>query len=101
MSKFLGVTQAITIEDFRLHPELLTNLILSAEDRSIVVEKRSNVIQITYLKLYSQEAKQLVAEARQEYQHKKSTGYDRNQAFADLITAKDEIIAQLAQPNTL
>jgi len=95
MNKVLEPTVDIAVEDIRRHPELLTNLILAGEDRSIMLEKRADKVRITYLKSYTPEARRILAEARQSYLEEKAQGYDRDRAFQDLRQAQEEITAHL------
>lgn len=95
MNKGLEPTVDIAVEEIRQHPELLTNLILASEDRSIMLEKRAGTVRVTYLKKYSSEARRMVAEARLAYVEQSKRGYDREQAFHDLWQAQAEIAEQL------
>ena len=94
MNKVLEPTVDIAVEEIRQHPELLANLILSGDDRSIMLEKRADMVRITYLKSYDQETRRILAEARQTYGDQKARGYDREQAFRDLWQAQEEIAEQ-------
>ncbi len=95
MNKLGESTQDIAIADIQLHPELLSDLILSNDSRPIMVEKQADVVRITYLKTYDPKTKRIVAEARQEYLAKKQAGYSREQAFQDLMEARNEIAQHL------
>lgn len=94
MNKVLEPTVDIAVEEIRQHPELLANLILSGDDRSIMLEKRADMVRITYLKSYDQETRRILAEARQTYTDQKARGYDREQAFQDLWQVQKEIAEQ-------
>lgn len=100
MNKVLEPTVDIAVEDIRQHPELLTNLILASEDRSIMLENRAGKVRITYLKSYAPETRRLLAEARQSYLEQKAHGYDREQAFQDLRQAQEEIAAHLRKADS-
>lgn len=99
MSYLIEPAVDIAIEEIRQRPELLANLLLAGDDRSIMMERRANVVRIMYLKNYEPATQRLVAEARAEYQVKKEGGYSREQAFADLWAAETEIAEQLSGCN--
>lgn len=91
----------ITVEEIRNHPERLVNLVLAGNERSLVVERRADIVRITYLKSYDRDTRRIVAEARQMYDAQKMQGYGRKQAFHDLLQAQAEIAEQLNSTDEL
>ncbi|MCB0065422.1 MAG: hypothetical protein KDE19_25025 [Caldilineaceae bacterium] len=85
----------ITVEEIRNHPERLVNLVLASDNRSLVLERRADIVRITYVKNYGQDTRRIVAEARQAYASQRAQGYSREQAFHDLLQAQAEIAEQL------
>lgn len=85
----------ITVEEILNHPERLVNLILASDDQSLMLERRADIVRITYLKQYEKNIRRIVAEARQDYSIQRAQDYDREQAFRDLLQAQIEIAEQL------
>ena len=95
MHQFLEATD-ISVEEIRNHPERLVNLILASDDQSLMVERHADMIRVTFLKSYDQKTRRIVAETRQAYVARSTVGYSREQAFQDLLQAKQEITEQLS-----
>lgn len=89
----------IAVDEIRNHPERLVDLVLASNDRSLILERRADVVRITYLKPYTQDVQRVVAEARQAYATQKAEGYDREQAYQDLLQAQTAIAEHMSKPD--
>jgi len=87
--------QNIVLEDLKVHPELITGMLFSEDDVSLILEKRGQTVRYAYLRRYDKDSRRILEEARTEYAEKKKQGYTREQAFQDLLEAQAEIQTQL------
>lgn len=90
-----GEYQDISIEEIKKRPEMVTDWLLKDNDVSVIFEKRGQKIRFACLRMYDSETMRILEEARKEYAQKKQQGYNREQAFQDLIDAQQEISQQL------
>jgi hypothetical protein len=88
--------QNIVLEDLKEHPELITEILCNDQDVSLILEKRGHTVRYAYLRIYDQESRRILEEAKTEYLQKKQQGYSREQAFKDLLAVEEEITTQLA-----
>ena len=95
MAQIAEKFQNIILEDLKIHPELLTGMLFSDDDVSLILEKRGQTVRYAYLRKYDQDSRRILEEARREYAEKKKQGYNREQAFQDLLEAQTEIQTQL------
>ena len=94
MENLTKQSQDISLDDIKVHPELITEVLFDDHDLSIILEKRGNTVRFTYLRMYDSDTTRILEEARQEYAQKRQEGYTREQAFEDFQEAQEEIQQQ-------
>jgi hypothetical protein len=87
--------QNIVLEDLKVHPELITGMLFSDDDMSLILEKRGHTVRYAYLRTYDKDSCRILEEARMEYAEKRKQGYNREQAFQDLLDVQKDIQTQL------
>ena len=97
VEQITGEYQDISIEEIKSHPEIVTDWLLNDDEVSLIFEKRGQKIRFAYLRKYDGETMRILEEAKREYTQKKQEGYNREQAFQDLIDAQQEINQQLKE----
>jgi hypothetical protein len=70
-------------------------MLSSDDDGSLILEKRGHTVRYAYLRTYDKDSCRILEEARTEYAEKKKQGYNREQAFQDLLEAQEDIQIQL------
>ncbi len=90
--------QDILLDDIKVHPELITDVLFDEYDVSVILEKRGNVVRFAYIRAYENDTRRILKEARLEYAEKKRAGYNRGHAFNDLCEAQEEIQQHLKTP---
>ncbi len=83
--------QAIPLEDVWTHPEVITDLFRGDEDVSVYLEKRGDTIRYAAMRTYDKDDVRLLEEVRADHQRRKSEGYTREDAFADLEAVYAEL----------
>lgn len=84
----------ISLDDIKVHPELITDVLFDEHDLSLLLEKRGNSVRFAYLRRYDHETTRILEEAKHGYAQKQQEGYTREQAFKDLVEAQEAIRAQ-------
>uniref|UniRef100_Q3AQW2 Uncharacterized protein n=1 Tax=Chlorobium chlorochromatii (strain CaD3) TaxID=340177 RepID=Q3AQW2_CHLCH len=88
--------QQIGLDDLKIHPELLTDILSNKQDLSLILEKRGDIIRYAYLRTYDSDSRKILEEAKAEYCLKKEDGYSREEAFQDFEDVQHDIATQLA-----
>jgi len=83
--------RSIPLEHVKAHPEIITDLLSTEDNLSVVLEKHGNTVRLAAMRVYDKDATRILQEARREYLQKKEKGYSREQAFADLEAVQEEI----------
>ena len=81
----------LALADVRAHPELITDLLLSETDVSLVLERHGDTVRVAAMRTYDQELRDLLEEGREQYREKKQRGYSREEAFTDLEAVQEEL----------
>jgi hypothetical protein len=80
--------QDLTLEDGKV---AIMELLSSADDVSVVVEKHGNTVRFAALRSYDDDTRRILAEAREEHRRRKAEGYSREDAFADIAAVRSEL----------
>jgi hypothetical protein len=88
--------QKIPFDDFENHPELVTNLLAQGKDVSILLRTHGDNVFVFSRKMYRDEVKEIIEEAKRLHKQKKAEGYSRELAFQDFMEAQ-QIISKYAQ----
>jgi hypothetical protein len=87
--------QELPLQDLKAHPEIITDLLSKADEVSILLRKSGDTVRFAATRAYSDEAVQLLAEARQEHAEKKRRGYSREEAVADFEKFQEELAKRM------
>ncbi len=84
----------LPLEDVQAHPEIITDLLSSDDNISVVLEKHGNTVRFAAMRTYDRESVKILVEARAEHLQQEAQGYSREEAFADLESVLEEIEKQ-------
>lgn len=83
-------------EEVLSHPEIFVKEFSSNKDITLVIHQHGNEILVQRQKMYSDEAKDLVAEAKRLSEQDKKNGVTPEEAFDKFIEINDEIGKQIS-----
>lgn len=94
----MTTAMTLTFAELEATPSLLLDLFRKSKDVRYIVESDDEQVTIYPQRRYSEEAVQIVREARAEYLALKASGdYSREQAKADFAKAWEDVQAQIAK----
>ncbi len=83
--------QDLSLAHLKAHPEIITDLLDSDEDVSVLLQKHGDRVRFGATRTYSKEAIRIVGEARAEHAERKRQGYGRSDALADFESFQREL----------
>jgi hypothetical protein len=83
--------QKFSFDYFKSHLELIVNALTQGKEVSLMLKREGDQVFLYSHKKYEAQANDILDEARQAHQRKKSEGYSREQAFADFMQAQMEM----------
>jgi hypothetical protein len=83
--------QKFSFDYLKSHLELIVNALMQSNDISLMLRREGDQVFLYSHKKYDAQVNDILEEARQVHQRKKSEGYGREQAFADFMQAQMEM----------
>jgi hypothetical protein len=81
------------LHDFPLEAgtKAILDLLAGDDDVSMVVEKHGDTVRVATMQRYDNDAKRILAKAREEQRQRTAQGYSREEAFADMEAVRTEL----------
>ncbi|MCI0612854.1 hypothetical protein L0244_07675 [bacterium] len=83
--------QKFSFDYLKSHLELIVNALTQSNDISLMLRREGDQVFVYSHKRYGEQVNKILDEAKRLHQHKKSEGYNREQAFADFMQAQMEM----------